>query len=175
MTPELRRRLRDAAILVAALTALAGLFGVLVLVSGIVPIGASSGHWTLTSTLLEFASSRSVATWSAGVKPPPLDHPADVLKGAGHYHTGCRPCHGSPDLPQPRIALALTPPAPFLPPDQYRHKVEVLEQHCAEVGRDPSTITRSVNLTAAKDEAELEARFGGMARWIADQYPVTLR
>ena len=56
--------------------------------------------------------------------------------------------------------------APFLDPDAYRHKVEVLEQHCADVGRDPSTITRSVNLTMARDLAELEERFGGTARYI---------
>jgi F420-dependent oxidoreductase-like protein len=56
---------------------------------------------------------------------------------------------------------------PFLAPDVYRHKVQVLEQHCADVGRDPSTIMRSVNLTAARDHAELEERFGGMAEWIS--------
>jgi len=56
--------------------------------------------------------------------------------------------------------------APFLDPDVYRHKVEVLEQHCADVGRDPSTITRSVNLTMARDLADLEERFGGTARYI---------
>ena len=56
--------------------------------------------------------------------------------------------------------------APFLDPDAYRHKVEVLEQHCADVGRDPSTITRSVNLTMARDLADLEERFGGTARYI---------
>jgi alkanesulfonate monooxygenase SsuD/methylene tetrahydromethanopterin reductase-like flavin-dependent oxidoreductase (luciferase family) len=56
--------------------------------------------------------------------------------------------------------------APFLAPDDYRHKVEVLEQHCTDVGRDPSTIMRSVNLTMARDLAELEERFGGTARYI---------
>jgi cytochrome c553 len=38
------------------------------------------------------------------------------LKGAGHYETGCRPCHGSPDLPQPRVARALKPRPPYLGP-----------------------------------------------------------
>jgi F420-dependent oxidoreductase-like protein len=56
--------------------------------------------------------------------------------------------------------------APFLAPDDYRHKVEVLEQHCTDIGRDPSTIMRSVNLTMARDLAELEERFGGTARYI---------
>lgn len=56
--------------------------------------------------------------------------------------------------------------APFLDPEAYRQKVEVLERHCADVGRDPSTIMRSVNLTTARDVAELEQRFGGTARFI---------
>ena len=43
---------------------------------------------------------RSVATHTLGVKPPPLADPALVLKGAGHYETGCRPCHGGPGLPR---------------------------------------------------------------------------
>ncbi len=55
---------------------------------------------------------------------------------------------------------------PFLAPDVYRHKAEVLAGHCADVGRDPSTIMRSVNLTTASDEDELRERFGGMADWI---------
>ena len=55
---------------------------------------------------------------------------------------------------------------PFIPPDVYRHKVAVLEQHCADVGRDPGTIERSVNLTVAWSDDELRERFGGMADWI---------
>lgn len=31
-------------------------------------------------------------------------------------------------------------------PEAYKHKVEVLEQHCAEVGRDPAEIQRSIML-----------------------------
>jgi len=55
---------------------------------------------------------------------------------------------------------------PFIPPDAYRGKVEVLQDHCARVGRDPGTITKSVNLTLAWTDEELRARFGGMADWI---------
>lgn len=32
--------------------------------------------------------------------------------------------------------------------DQYRHKTEVLEKHCQDVGRDPATIRRSVDIFA---------------------------
>jgi alkanesulfonate monooxygenase SsuD/methylene tetrahydromethanopterin reductase-like flavin-dependent oxidoreductase (luciferase family) len=55
---------------------------------------------------------------------------------------------------------------PFIPPDVYRHKLGVLEQHCADAGRDPATIEKSVNLTVAWSDEELRERFGGMAEWI---------
>jgi F420-dependent oxidoreductase-like protein len=55
---------------------------------------------------------------------------------------------------------------PFITPEVYRHKVEVLEEHCARAGRDPATIEKSVNLTLAWTEQELRDRFGGMADWI---------
>jgi len=55
---------------------------------------------------------------------------------------------------------------PFITPDAYQHKVEVLEAHCAIVGRDPATIEKSVNLTLAWTDEELRSKFGGMADWI---------
>jgi len=38
------------------------------------------------------------------------------VKGAGHYETGCYPCHGSPELRHPRVARGMTPAPPYLPP-----------------------------------------------------------
>jgi F420-dependent oxidoreductase-like protein len=55
---------------------------------------------------------------------------------------------------------------PFIPPDAYRHKVEVLHEHCDRLDRDPATIEKSVNLTLAWSDDELRERFGGMADWI---------
>jgi len=99
----------------AAFLVLASLGGFLFAASGIMPIKASSGHWPITVWLLDFAMRRSVVTHSLGIKPPPLDDGALVLKGAGHYEIGCRPCHGSPDLHQlPRIAQSMTPQPPNL-------------------------------------------------------------
>jgi cytochrome c553 len=94
-----------------------GIAGVLVVVSGVVPIKASSGHWAITAWMLEFAMRRSVATHTLGMDAPSLDEPWLVLKGAGHYESACRPCHGSPDIEHPVIARAMTPAPPFLPPD----------------------------------------------------------
>jgi cytochrome c553 len=89
--------------------------GFLFAASGIMPLKASSGHWDITSWLLNFAMERSVTTHALLIDAPPLDDEALVLKGAGHYEIGCRPCHGSPDLAQqPRIAEWMTPHPPNL-------------------------------------------------------------
>lgn len=90
------------------------LLGALGAVSGVVPIKASSGHWPVTAEFLQFAKERSVWTHTLGMKPPPLDEPWLVLKGAGHYETACRPCHGGPELRTPVIAASMTPKPPNL-------------------------------------------------------------
>lgn len=95
---------------------LAAVAGVLVIVSGAVPIKASSGHWPITKWVLEFSMSRSVATHSMGIQAPPnLSDEAMVMKGAGHYEFGCAVCHGSPDWTRPRVAQQLRPIPPALP------------------------------------------------------------
>ena len=87
----------------------------MVVVSGIVPIGASSGHWPITERLLDFAKVQSVKTHSLRVpSPPPLDDHAVIVRGAAHYAVGCEPCHGSPDVPVPPVMAAMTPPPPAL-------------------------------------------------------------
>ncbi|MEX0819577.1 MAG: c-type cytochrome [Pirellulaceae bacterium] len=95
---------------------LAAVAGVVVMVSGAVPIKASSGHWPITKWVLEFSMSRSVSTHSMGIQAPPnLGDEAMVMKGAGHYESGCAPCHGSPNWTKPRVAQRLTPVPPALP------------------------------------------------------------
>jgi cytochrome c553 len=115
---SLRDRIRTAVrylVIAALVLAVGGIFGGLfVMISGVVPIKASSGHWPITAALLDFAKRRSVATHTIGVTPPPLDDRALVLKGGGHYDFACEPCHGSPVLQQPRIAGAMTPRPPDL-------------------------------------------------------------
>jgi cytochrome c553 len=108
------RRMRQA-VKVAVLLTVLGVAGFLVAASGIIPIKASSGHWAITSWFLQFAKERSVATHTLTLKSPSLEEPWLVLKGAGHYEIGCRPCHGSPDLQHPRIAQRMLPVPPYLP------------------------------------------------------------
>ena len=102
-------------IIVTAALGGAALLGGLAAAGGVIPIAASSGHFALTEWLLVFTKQRSVATHARGVTLPRLDDPALVLKGAGHFETACRPCHGAPDLPrQPRVARGMLPPPPNL-------------------------------------------------------------
>ncbi len=89
--------------------------GLLVAASGIIPVKASAGHWPVTQWFLRFAMQRSISTHSLRIKAPKLDDPGLVLKGAGHYETGCRSCHGSPGKEQSPIALRMLPPPPLLP------------------------------------------------------------
>ena len=47
-------------------------------------------------------------------------------------------------------------------PEVFEHKSEILKQHCADVGRDFDTITRSSNFNVfiGRDDKEVEERFG---------------
>ncbi len=94
----------------------AGILGVIVLVGGLAPIKASSGHWPITYWLLDFAKTRSVATHSMNIEPPDLDKPYRIAQGAGLYEMNCSWCHGSPARPVPRIPAAMTPNPPGLEP-----------------------------------------------------------
>ena len=113
--------------LTAAAVATAIALGAAVFViSGIVPIKASSRHWPITTLLLDFAKVRSVATHSIGIKTPSLDDASMVLRGAGHYETACAPCHGKPGSPVPPVMKAMTPPPPDLQEHVGRWKPEEL-------------------------------------------------
>jgi cytochrome c553 len=87
----------------------------ILVVSGVVPIKASSGHWRITAALLDFAKTRSVSTQAWGIDAPALDDEALVLRGAGQYETACLPCHGGPGRRLPPVMAAMTPAPPELP------------------------------------------------------------
>ena len=107
----MRRRLRVAGLVGAALA----LGGLLVAASGVVPVKASSGHFAVTQAFLRFSMKRSIATHAFTIDVPgDLADPDLVLKGACHYETGCRPCHGEPGKPTPPIARRMLPRPPDL-------------------------------------------------------------
>jgi F420-dependent oxidoreductase-like protein len=55
---------------------------------------------------------------------------------------------------------------PFIPPDVWAHKAKVLDEHCERIGRDPASITKSVNVGMAFTDDELRAQFGAMANYV---------
>ncbi len=55
---------------------------------------------------------------------------------------------------------------PFISVDEFKRKVGVLNEHCERVGRDPSAITKAVNVGIGASEGELETQFGAMANFI---------
>jgi cytochrome c553 len=87
---------------------------VVLVMSGVVPLNASSGHWRITTAILDFAKVRSVSTHSWGTQAPPLGDESLVLRGAGHYETACLPCHGGPGRRLPPVMAGMTPPPPDL-------------------------------------------------------------
>jgi cytochrome c553 len=82
--------------------------------SGIISIKASAGHWGITEWFLQFSKTRSIATHALGIDAPPLVNPLLVLRGAGYYDLGCRPCHGGAGGNVPRVGEYMLPPPPDL-------------------------------------------------------------
>jgi len=91
----------------------APLAAVLVAWSGIFGVGASSGHWAVTDWFLHFAMRASIRTAALGTEVPPLPRGARRV-AAGHYATGCAPCHGAPGQPRLPSVLAMLPAPPDL-------------------------------------------------------------
>ena len=115
--PVMRSVLKHPWLTIAVLGTVALLGAAIVVVSGVVPIKASSGHWRLTSALLDFAKVRSVKMRAWRVSEPALDDAALIVRGAGHYETACVSCHGSPAMPKSPVMAATTP----FPPDLGDH------------------------------------------------------
>lgn len=105
-----RQRLKELLLLVSVLA----IIGVVVLVSGVVPIKASSRHWAVTRWFLDFASDRSISTHSKTLTVSDLPADASVTLGAATYESHCQWCHGSPGFPMPLPAAKMTPPPPDL-------------------------------------------------------------
>jgi len=55
---------------------------------------------------------------------------------------------------------------PFVGPDTYAHKLAVLHEHCETEGRDPASITPTVNVGLAWRDGDLEAQFGRIADFV---------
>ncbi|MDQ2702444.1 MAG: c-type cytochrome [Pseudomonadota bacterium] len=93
---------------------LLGAGGLVFLAAGMAPIAADAGHWAVTRVLLHSAMSRAVEVRAMPLAAPPLDDPALLQKGAGHYATACMDCHGAPGVPRRHAVRQMVPTPPFL-------------------------------------------------------------
>ncbi|MCC7124699.1 MAG: c-type cytochrome [Acidobacteria bacterium] len=78
------------------------------------PLRASSGHWAMTSWILDFTKRWNVTVQASLIDTPPLNDPALVQLGAWQYATTCQPCHGADDRPMPVVPARMTPHPPDL-------------------------------------------------------------
>jgi cytochrome c553 len=98
----------------AAILLLVTLAALLFAWSGLYNVAATSGHWPAVSWLLRYTMESSVGTHSALIDAPSLDDAALVERGAGHFETGCAPCHGAPGWARNRISSNMLPAPPRL-------------------------------------------------------------
>jgi cytochrome c553 len=93
---------------------IAGIVALVVILSGAFDVAATAGHSAPVAFLLHFTMERSVAARAPRLRPPDLNDPALILRGATHYATGCAPCHGAPGELASPIARQMTPVPPGL-------------------------------------------------------------
>ncbi|RFC62578.1 cytochrome C [Fulvimarina endophytica] len=85
--------------------------------SGMVSIAASSGHFAPVGWFLHWTMQNAVDRQSLGTEVPEdvdLSDPSLVQRAAGHFATGCAPCHGAPGVAQSPVVLSMMPPPPRL-------------------------------------------------------------
>ncbi len=101
---------------VAASLGVAGaLFGGVIMVSGLLDIGAYTPHADGWAHMLHFAFGRYVAAHEETSRSPePLDSRPLIATGASIYANECANCHGAPGLGQNPMALSMRPEPPPL-------------------------------------------------------------
>ena len=82
--------------------------------SGIINIGASTGHWAITDWFLHWSMRNTVRTYAAATVNQPATDATGLVSAAGHYASTCAACHGAPgERPSP-VMQSATPNAPDL-------------------------------------------------------------
>jgi cytochrome c553 len=81
--------------------------------SGLIGVGASTGHWKATDWFLHWVMRSSVRTAAIGT-PVPAFTEGMLPMAAGHFEKGCALCHGSPALPPPASVRNMLPAPPDL-------------------------------------------------------------
>ncbi|MDQ8186556.1 c-type cytochrome [Pelagicoccus sp. SDUM812002] len=100
--------------IIGAVSLLGALLGGIMVIAGLLPLTASSGHWWITRAALEFGKKRALSTQSHGIQAPDLNDPELIDLGAGAYTLSCMPCHGNLNTGTGGITLGMLPQPPHL-------------------------------------------------------------
>lgn len=113
--PASRSGMRARPLLVGAVAVLVAeaLVAVLVVVSGVVDVAATTKR-PLPDRILAYASTRSIAHHAPDQQNPRADDPAALREGLQHYKAMCVDCHGGPGAIPEEFAAGLHPPPPDL-------------------------------------------------------------
>lgn len=82
--------------------------------SGILNIGASTGHWAITDWFLHWTMRNTVRTYAKLTVDEPATDAGGLTSAAGHYAANCAFCHGAPGEQPSRVMKGATPGAPDL-------------------------------------------------------------
>jgi mono/diheme cytochrome c family protein len=82
--------------------------------AGLYDVAATNGSRGFLDQIAHRVSDESVAHHAAGIKPPPLNDPAQLKLGAAHYEEMCATCHGAPGVKMSEIGAGLNPSPPNL-------------------------------------------------------------
>ena len=114
ISPQLRRHLLIAAIVVVAIGAIPAGMAVF-LYSGVYDIGADVPHTKPVFWLVSVFRDRSVAVRAAQIQTPAdLAAPNRIAAGAGLYDSLCTSCHLAPGMKKTDLSRGLYPKAPQL-------------------------------------------------------------
>lgn len=87
----------------------------IIVVAGVVDIGADTPHSAFTYQALTFARERAIASRTDEIQiPANFADPERVRRGAGNYAAMCVNCHLSPEAPDSEIRKGLYPTPPKL-------------------------------------------------------------
>ena len=111
--------------------------------------------WLLTQERTSFEGEFFTLRDAAG-EPKPVQDRLPIWVGGGGEKVTLRICAEFADGWN----------VPFIAPDVWAHKAKVLDEHCEQVGRDPATLTKSVNVGMAFTEEALKAQFGAMSEYV---------
>ena len=99
---------------IAAMVAALAAVGLVVAWSGVIHIGASTGHAAITDWFLHWSMRNTVRTYAALTVEKPAADSDGLVSAAGHYAGHCAVCHGAPGVPPSPQMQSATPPAPDL-------------------------------------------------------------